>query len=46
MKQKSEVFIHFDKFKAIVEKEKGMHMKMLRSDGGEEYFFDEFSEYL
>ena len=46
MKYKSEVFSQFKKFRALVEKEKGMHIKVLRSNGGGEYFFDEFSEYL
>ena len=45
MKQKSEVFDHFKNFRALVEKEKAMHIKVLRFDGGGEYFFDEFSEY-
>ena len=30
----------------MVEKERGMHIKVLRSDGGGEYFSHEFSEYL
>jgi transposase InsO family protein len=33
-------------FKAIVEKEKGVSIKCLRSDGGGKYFSNEFSEYL
>jgi hypothetical protein len=33
-------------FKAMVEKEKGVSIKCLRSDGGGEYFSNEFSEYL
>ena len=35
MKHKSEVFNHFKAFKAMVEKEKGVHIKVLRSDEGE-----------
>ena len=46
MKQKSEVFGHFQKFKAEVEKATGRHVRCLRSDGGKEYFSDEFSAYL
>ena len=46
MKHKSEVFSHFKAFKAMVEKEKGTHIKVLRSDGGGEYFSNEFSNYL
>ena len=46
MKQKSEVFGHFQKFKAEVEKATGRHVHCLRSDGGKEYFSDEFSAYL
>jgi hypothetical protein len=30
----------------MVEKEKGVSIKCLRSDGGGEYFSNEFSEYL
>jgi hypothetical protein len=30
----------------MVEKEKGVSIKCLRSDGGGEYFLNEFSEYL
>ena len=46
LKHKSEVFSHFKAFKAMVEKEKGVHIKVLRSDGGGEYFSEEFCEYL
>jgi hypothetical protein len=46
MKHKGEVFQHFLNFKAMVEKEKGVSIKCLRSDGGGEYFSKEFSEYL
>jgi hypothetical protein len=38
MKHKGEVFQHFLNFKAMVEKEKGVSIKCLRSDGGGEYF--------
>ncbi len=46
MKHKGEVFQHFLNFKAMVEKEKGVNIKCLRSDGGGKYFSSEFSEYL
>jgi transposase InsO family protein len=46
MKHKGEMFQHFLNFKAMVEKEKGVNIKCLRSDGGGEYFSIEFSEYL
>ncbi len=46
MKHKGEVLQHFLNFKAMVEKEKGVSIKCLRSDGGGEYFSNEFSEYL
>jgi transposase InsO family protein len=46
MKHKGEVFQHFLNFKAMVEKEKGVSIKCLRSDGGGEYFSYQFSEYL
>jgi len=46
MKHKGEVFQHFFNFKAMVEKEKGVSIKCLRSDGGGKYFSNEFNEYL
>ena len=46
MKHKSEVFSHFKAFTAMVEKEKGMQIKVLRSDGRGEYFLEEFTDYL
>jgi transposase InsO family protein len=46
MKHKGEMFQHFLNFKAMVEKEKGVSIKCLRSDGGGKYFSNEFSEYL
>ncbi len=46
VKHKGEVFQHFLNFKAIVEKEKGVSIKCLRSNGGGKYFSKEFSEYL
>jgi len=46
MKHKGEVFQHFLNFKTMVEKEKGVNIKCLRSDGGGKYFSNEFIEYL
>ena len=46
MKQKSDVFSIFKRFKNEVEKETGRHIKILRSDGGGEYFSNEFSDFL
>jgi transposase InsO family protein len=46
MKHKGEVFNQFFNFKAMVEKEKGVSIKCLRSNGGGEYSSNEFSEYL
>ena len=46
MRQKSEVFEHFQKFKSEVEKTTGRHVRCLRSDGGKEYFSDDFTVYL
>jgi hypothetical protein len=46
MKHKGEVFQHFLKFKAMVEKENGVSIKCLRSDGRGKYFSNEFIEYL
>jgi transposase InsO family protein len=46
MKHKGEVFQHFLNCKAMVKEEKGVNIKCLRSDGGGDYFSNEFSEYL
>ena len=46
MKKKSEVLSHFQRLKSQVEKETGRHIRCLRSDGGKEYFSDEFTSYL
>jgi len=46
MEHKGEVFQHFLNFKVMVEKEKGVSIKSLRSDEGGEYLSNEFSEYL
>jgi hypothetical protein len=46
MKHKGEVFQHFLNFKAMMEKEKGVSIKYLRSDVRGEYFSNEFTEYL
>ncbi|MCO5598411.1 hypothetical protein L7F22_052506 [Adiantum nelumboides] len=46
MKEKSEVFTHFQNFKAMFEKQTGNFVKCLRSDGEGEYFSNEFSNFL
>ena len=46
MKEKSEVFTHFQNFKAMVEKQTGKYVQCLRSDGGGEYFSNEFNNFL
>jgi hypothetical protein len=46
MKHKGEMFQHFLNFKAMVEKEKGVSIKCIRTNGGGEYFSNEFNEYL
>ena len=46
MKEKSEVFSHFQNFKVMVEKQTGHYVQCLRSDGGGEYFSNEFSSFL
>ena len=46
MKKKSEVFTHFQKFKNQAEKETNRKVRCLRSDGGKEYFSEEFTSYL
>jgi len=46
MKEKREVFTHFKNFMSMAEKETGLQIKHLRSDGGREYFSNEFSSYL
>ena len=45
MKNKSDVFETFKKWKAMVEKETGLKVKCLRSDNGGEYIDGGFSEY-
>ncbi|KAH9735937.1 hypothetical protein KPL71_017913 [Citrus sinensis] len=45
LKQKSEVFEAFKKFKAAVEKESGYQIKAMRSDRGEEFTSKEFLEF-
>jgi transposase InsO family protein len=46
MKHKGEMIHYFLNFKAMVEKEKGVNIKCLRSDKRGEYFSNEFNEYL
>ena len=45
LKQKSEAFATFKKFKALVEKQKGCSIKTIRSDRGGEYTSQKFEEY-
>lgn len=45
MRQKSEAFVIFKKFKALVEKQSGRFIKMLRSDRGKEYTSNEFHKF-
>ena len=46
LKQKSEVFQYFRKWKAMVEKSSGRKIKIFRSDNGGEYTSSEFAQYL
>ncbi|KAL4572640.1 hypothetical protein LXL04_019420 [Taraxacum kok-saghyz] len=45
LKQKSEVFNEFKKWRAIVENEKNLKIKCFRSDNGGEYSSNEFVDY-
>ena len=44
LKEKSEALEQFKRFKSMVEAEKGVKMKCIRSDRGGEFTFDEFKE--
>ncbi|MCO5565166.1 hypothetical protein L7F22_018839 [Adiantum nelumboides] len=46
MKKKSEVFTHFQNFKAMVKNQTGNFVQCLRSDGGRKYFSNEFNNFL
>jgi hypothetical protein len=46
IQKKSKVFPCFLQLKSLVEKEKNRKIRCLRSDGGTEYFSDEFTTYL
>ena len=46
IEKKSKVFSCFLKVKNLAKWEMGRKIKCLRSDGGKEYFFDQFSSYL
>ena len=46
LKQKFDIFETFKKFKALIENEKGLKIKYLRSDNEEEYCFKEFDEFF
>ena len=45
LKEKSEVFETFKKFKALVEKESGLVIKAMRSNRGEEFKSNKFQKY-
>ena len=45
IRQKSKVFTIFKKFKALVEKQSGPYIKVLRSDRGKEYTSNEFDKF-
>ena len=45
LKEKSEAFGMFKKFKALVEKESGNEIKAMRSDGGGEFTSNEFNKF-
>ena len=46
MKEKSEVFTHFQSFKAMVEKQTHIYVQVLRFHGRGEYFPHEFHGFL
>lgn len=46
MKEKSEVFTHFQSFKAMVENQTGRYVACLRFDGGGKYFSKESNKFL
>ena len=46
MKEKSEVFTHFQHFKAMAEKQTGKYVQCFRSNGGGEHFSNEFSSFM
>lgn len=45
LKEKSKVFENFKKFKAQIEKESGIVIKVMRSDRGGEFRSTEFQKY-
>ena len=45
LKNKSEVFEKFQNFKALVENQSGLHIKVLRTDRGGEYISNEFLKF-
>ena len=45
LREKSEAFNKFKEFKALVEKQRGYHLKTLRSDRGGEFTSNEFNDY-
>ena len=45
MKDRSNVFHIFKKFKALVETQNGCKLKRIRSDRGKEYIFSKFNKF-
>lgn len=45
LRQKSKVFFIFKKFKVVVENQRGLKIKTLRSDGDGEYTSNEFGKF-
>jgi hypothetical protein len=46
VKEKNEVFTHFQNFRMMAKKQTRLQVKCLRSDGGGGYFSNEFTTYL
>ena len=46
IRQKGEVFKHFQTFKSELEKATDKHVRCLQSNGGKEYFSDAFTTYI
>ncbi len=46
MKEKNEMFTHFQNFRMLAKKQTGLQVKCLRSDGGGNYFSNEFITYM
>jgi len=46
MHQKNKVFDRFKKYEALVSKQTGNQVKVLRTDNGKEYLSKEFGDFL